>query len=87
MIFVDDAFIPSRGYRWCHLVSDQNEQELHDFAQKIGLKKSYFQPRSYPHYDVTTTVRERALQQGATACSYMEVLEHNYAYLQKKNGG
>ena len=35
-----------------HLVAD-TEEELHKFAQKIGLKRSWYQDKShYPHYDL-----------------------------------
>lgn len=38
-----------------HLVAD-SLKELHEFAQKMGLKREWFQdhPR-HPHYDITTT--------------------------------
>lgn len=37
-----------------HLVADEL-QELHTFAQSVGLKRQWFQehPR-HPHYDITT---------------------------------
>jgi len=39
--------------------------ELHDFAARLGLRRSWFQSRNYPHYDVTISVRQRALRMGA----------------------
>lgn len=64
-IYVDDERISWRGKQWCHLVAD-SLNELHDFAQKLGLRRSWFQERSiYPHYDVTVRVREKALMLGA----------------------
>ena len=54
-----------RGKLWCHLVADSLD-ELHAFAGALGLKRSWFQERAaYPHYDVTTEVRDRALRLGA----------------------
>jgi len=39
-----------------HLVVDGLEEELHLFAQSVGLKRQWFQEQSrYPHYDITTS--------------------------------
>ncbi|HUW14397.1 MAG TPA: DUF4031 domain-containing protein [Anaerolineae bacterium] len=35
----------------CHLVADTIE-ELHEAAAQIGLARNWYQPTSYPHYDV-----------------------------------
>lgn len=65
-VFVDDEQIPWRGRVWCHLVAD-SLAELHEFAQRLGLRQAWFQSKSvYPHYDVTLTVRDKALALGAT---------------------
>jgi Protein of unknown function (DUF4031) len=64
-VHVDNERIPWRGKLWCHLVAD-SLAELHQFAARLGLKRAWFQEMaSYPHYDVTTSVRERALALGA----------------------
>jgi len=42
-----------------------SEEELHDFASLLGLRRSWFQPVSTPHYDLTATKREKALVLGA----------------------
>ena len=53
------------GTYWCHMWSDSVE-ELHKFAEKIGLKKSWFQNKiKFPHYDLTPSKREIALHYGA----------------------
>lgn len=67
--YVDNEQIPWRGKLWCHLVADSLD-ELHAFALQLGLQRAWFQSKSaFPHYDVTTTVRERALRLGAQAGS------------------
>lgn len=64
-VYVDDEDIPWRGKTWCHMVADTPE-ELHFFAKRLGLRVAWFQANSvYPHYDVTTSVRARALSFGA----------------------
>lgn len=73
-VYVDNERIEWRGKLWCHLVADSLD-ELHAFAARIGLRRSWFQGvASYPHYDVTTDVRERALIAGALASRKREVL-------------
>ncbi len=64
-VFVDNECITWRGKLWCHLVADSLD-ELHAFAARLGLRRGWFQEKaSYPHYDVTTEVRDRALRLGA----------------------
>ena len=64
-VYVDSEAIHWKGREWCHLVADTLE-ELHDFAARLGLQRRWFQGRArYPHYDVTVTVRSRALRMGA----------------------
>lgn len=72
-VFVDDARIKATVGRitskWCHLFAD-TEQELHDFAQSIGLKRSWFQRGKavhgrHWHYDVTEGKRRQAIAAGA----------------------
>ncbi len=66
MVYVDDELIPWRGKLWCHLVAD-TLPELHAFANRLGLREVWFQEKSvYPHYDVTVSVRNRALAMGAS---------------------
>lgn len=65
-IYVDDVKIKWKNRVWCHLVADSLE-ELHSFANEIGLKRDWFQRNaSYPHYDITLKTRSIALAKGAT---------------------
>lgn len=73
-VYVDKERIPWRGKLWCHLVADSLD-ELHTFATALGLKRSWFQESaSYPHYDVTLSVRELALKRGAVSVGKTEML-------------
>ncbi len=64
-VYVDDAGIPWRGSRYYHLLAD-SVSELHELAEKIGLKRAWFQnKRSGVHYDVSERVRTRAVAAGA----------------------
>lgn len=68
-VYVDDARLPWRGMRMSHLQADTLE-ELHAFADSIGLRRSWFQAGSRPeaaHYDVSESKRAEALRLGAVA--------------------
>lgn len=66
-VYVDSEAIKWRNREWCHLVAD-SLAELHDFATKLGLKRRWFQEKSYyPHYDVTMSIRSKALCSGAVS--------------------
>jgi len=74
-VYVDNVRIPSRGAIWCHLVADSLD-ELHSFAKRLGLKRQWFQhAASYPHYDVTLPMREKALRLGAAEGSRVTIIE------------
>ena len=74
-VYVDNVRIPSRGGIWCHLVADSLD-ELHSFAKRLGLKRQWFQhAASYPHYDVTISMREKALRLGAAEGKRITIIE------------
>jgi len=72
-VYVDDVHIPARVGRlntfWSHLTvgPDDDIAEMHAFAAKIGLRKSWFQAKGWPrdHYDVTDSKRQAAIEAGA----------------------
>lgn len=65
-VYVDQ----SRDWGWrlgpsCHLIADTLD-ELHAFAARIGMKRSWFQNKaSGPHYDLTVGKRAQAVALGA----------------------
>ncbi|MCI0550998.1 MAG: DUF4031 domain-containing protein [Anaerolineae bacterium] len=68
-VYVDDMFkYPMGQYRYMkmsHMIAD-TEVELHQMADRIGLKRAWFQSGgSGPHYDVTITKRRLAIEAGA----------------------
>ena len=62
-ILVDQARWPWRGNYWCHLVTDTDLSELHEFAEQLGCRRVGFQG---DHYDIDVETRERAIELGAT---------------------
>lgn len=59
------------GVRWCHLVSDSSFEELHTFAEKLGLKRAWFQG---DHYDLTPGKRRLAVNYGAIEVRAIELV-------------
>ena|SRR5260221_13679109 len=81
MIYVDALFTAtprtaqarSYGTTWCHMTCDGDLEELHKFAVKLGLKRSYFQPHHLlPHYDLTASKRAIAVKLGAQETTTLE---------------
>lgn len=79
MIFVDNMMMPAtvgsvRG-SWSHLFGD-NIDELHCFAKRIGLKRSWFQrDKRLPHYDVVESKRAEAIKAGAVSVTLKQTAE------------
>lgn len=94
-VYVDDLFtaVPHtaqarrHGNQWCHMIADGDLTELHQMAARIGLKKSYFQHCSIPHYDLTPAMRQRAIQNGAIAADREQLTPIRRAWMQRWHGG
>lgn len=81
MVYVDDAFVEGSWGKWSgggHLQAD-TEKELHEFARKLGLKRSWFQDRperpEYSHYDLTAGMRQKAIRMGAVQETFRESVQ------------
>lgn len=58
-----------------HLVTDGDIEEFHIFAEKIGLKREWFQDHRHPHYDcMTDYMRRRAWRMGAVKVTTRELI-------------
>lgn len=56
---------------WCHMTSDTSLSELHAFADRLGLKRAWFQE---DHYDLVATRRSLAVRLGAQEVTGRELL-------------
>lgn len=70
-----------------HLVSTESGDELHEFAEKIGLKREWYQMPGYgehhAHYDLTTPrARIRAREGGAIEVGPFELVRKTWWYEQ-----
>ena len=72
MVFVDPLMthgwvLRGRPTMSCHMFTNGDLDALHALAEAIGLKRSWFQTGSLPHYDLTPSKRDAALVAGAVA--------------------
>jgi hypothetical protein len=63
VIVIDQPLWRWRGRRWSHLASDQDFEELHTFAGRLGLRREWFQG---DHYDLPEDRWDDAIALGAT---------------------
>ncbi len=79
-IYVD----PLMGHGWklhgdtvenCHMFTDTNIDELHAFAERIGMRRERFQDKRIPHYDLTPAHRRLALACGAVEVDLRQAVE------------
>jgi hypothetical protein len=68
-IYVDDFKGRFRGMVMSHMMSDVSTDELKTFAISIGLKIEWFQSGvvsgSMPHFDVSQSMKKKAIKAGA----------------------
>ena len=85
MVIVDEIILypnarPPFDKGSCHMSTDGDIEELHAFAARIGMRRSWFQDHpSMPHYDLTPKRREAAIRAGATFVSWRQLAQERRA--------
>lgn len=75
------------GPWWCHMLAD-SVTELHEMADRIGMKRSWFQTEPMPHYDIGSwPLRAKALTAGATEVTGRKVVEVLRSHREAKASG
>lgn len=59
------------GHLWCHMASTVSDDELHAFAEQLGMTRRGF---DRDHYDLTPPRRARAIELGAIEVSAEEMM-------------
>ena len=73
-VYVDGGRIQYGRMKMSHMMADSLE-ELHAMAERIGLKREWFQPKSSPHYDLCQSKRALAISFGAIEADRKKVVE------------
>ncbi|MGW0293247.1 DUF4031 domain-containing protein [Streptomyces tuirus] len=70
-IYIDPPAWPGHGRLWSHLVSDVSYEELHTFAEGLGVPRRAFER---DHYDIPDLRYADAVRAGAVEVSSREVV-------------
>jgi hypothetical protein len=79
-VYVD----PLMGHGWkrlghsaqnCHLFTDAGVEVLHTFAERIGIKRKWFQDKRIPHYELAPFRRRVAVACGAVDVDLREAVD------------
>ncbi|QNP71972.1 DUF4031 domain-containing protein [Streptomyces roseirectus] len=70
-VYIDPPAWPGHGHLWSHLVSDVSYDELHLFAEELGIP-----PRAFErdHYDIPAHRYAEVVAAGAVEVSSREVV-------------
>lgn len=77
-VYVDDMRRRFGRMIMCHMWAD-SDQELHAFARRLGLQRSWHQAppaARWSHYDISLTKKAEALAMGAVLTDKYGPLEH-----------
>jgi len=79
MVYISPIQASLRNKNWpykkhCCLIAD-SLIELHRFALLLGLRRSWFQKKTLPHYDLTINIHAKAKHLGAIEISNKEVVK------------
>lgn len=84
-VYVDKSRNKYKRMIMCHMLADSID-ELHAMADKLGLKRSWYQPKSTPHYDLNLEKRRLAIRLGAIEIDNDKVVSLIKSYKEHANG-
>ncbi|MFI6856892.1 DUF4031 domain-containing protein [Streptomyces sp. NPDC050416] len=70
-VYIDPPTWPGHGRMWSHLVSDVSYEELHAFAERLGVPRRAFER---DHYDIPAQRYADVVAAGAVEVSSREVV-------------
>ncbi len=73
-VYVDKAQHKLGRMVMCHMLADSMD-ELLEMADRIGVKRKWFQPRSHPHFDICKSSRAKAIAAGAIEVDRRQLVE------------
>lgn len=73
-VYVDTARHPFGRMIMCHMMADTVD-ELHKMAERLGLRRDWFQDGRFPHYDVCKSKCAHAITIGAVEVTSKELVQ------------
>ncbi|GAA1702355.1 DUF4031 domain-containing protein [Fodinicola feengrottensis] len=70
-VLIDPPRWPGHGRLWSHLVSDLSYEELHAFANRLGIPERAFHR---DHYDVPARFYDQAIAAGAEPTTSRDIV-------------
>ncbi|MFF7532656.1 DUF4031 domain-containing protein [Streptomyces bobili] len=70
-LYIDPPDWPGHGRMWSHLVSDVSFEELHSFADELGVPRRAFER---DHYDIPSHRYREVVEAGAVEVRSREVV-------------
>lgn len=78
MVYVGTIEWPFRRMIMFHMATDGPIEELHQMADKIGIRRAWFQnkggDRPTPHYDICKSKKKLAIKYGAVEVNDRELI-------------
>lgn len=77
MIYVDGMHkrMGHRFNNYCHMMSDSGLIELHEFAEKLEVRRYFQNKPRHPHYDLSPNKRRIAISLGAIEITSEEMVK------------
>lgn len=72
-VYVDDARHRFGRMIMCHMTAD-SMAELHEMAERLGLRRWFQSDATHPHYDVSLSKRAEAVALGAIEITQRETI-------------
>lgn len=70
-VLIDKPMWPAHGTLWSHVVSDESLEELHAFAERVGLPRRSF---DLDHYDAPASRHRDLVSAGAEPVTNRELV-------------
>lgn len=84
------VYVGTREYRYgrmimSHMVADDIE-ELHEMANRLGVRRWFQNKGKYPHYDISKVTKKKAIELGVKMVNDRELIQILNSITSNKHG-